>query len=124
MRPVPNPQPIPPHKGIGDPRDTLQNCLSLTPKRPKTVDFLKYVLNAGGKLRYTLRMEPVHPTDADRRFAMEYCLGNDQMIVYERAGPNSGFYNGRFMASARVRKPGTTVDDEQYYGTADLAIGR
>lgn len=94
------------------------------PKPVKTLDLVKYVFNAHNKLRYTLKMVPVHPADEDRDFVMEYCLGNDQMVVYERAGPNSGFFKGRFMASARVRKPGTSVDDELYYGTADFAIGK
>lgn len=116
-------QTIPPHTGIGDPDDTLQNCLSLIPKPVKTVDFIKYVLYASKKLRYVLKALPVNEPNWYREFVMEFCLGNDQITVYELAGPNSGFIGGRFMASARLRKPGTNVDDQLFYGTKDFAIG-
>lgn len=115
---------IPPYTGIGDPDDTRQNCLSLLPKPPKTTDFVTYVLNANKKLRYKLKMVPVYEVDKHRNFIMEYCLGNDQMSILEVAGKNSGFIKGRFMSSVRLRKPGTSVDEDQFYGTKDLAIGK
>ncbi|KAF0755012.1 EF-hand domain-containing protein 1-like [Aphis craccivora] len=114
---------IPPHTGIGDPDDTRQNCLSLIPKAPKTLDFVTYVLNASKKLRYKLKMVPVYEVDNLRDFIMEYCLGNDQMTIVELASKNSGFIKGRFMSSTRLRKPGTNVDEDQFYGTKDFAIG-
>lgn len=117
-------QVIPPYTGFGDPNDTRQNCLSLIPKPAKTLDFVTYVLNATKKLRYKLKMIPVYDVDEFRDFIMEFCLGNDQMSVTEVVGKNSGFVKGRFMSSIRLRKPGTNVDDDDFYGTKDFAIGK
>jgi len=68
-------------------------------------------------------MVPVYEVDNLRDFIMEYCLGNDQMTIVELASKNSGFIKGRFMSSTRLRKPGTNVDEDQFYGTKDFAIG-
>ncbi|XP_025198331.1 EF-hand domain-containing protein 1-like [Melanaphis sacchari] len=114
---------IPPHTGIGDPDDTRQNCLSLIPKPPKTLDFVTFVLNATKKLRYKLKMVPVYEIDNLRNFIMEYCIGNDQMSIVELASKNSGFTKGRFMAATRLRKPGTSIDSNEFYGPKDFAIG-
>lgn len=88
------------------------------------MDFVEYVLNANKKLRYRLKLVPVHEADRQRDFVMEYCLGDHRMSVHEVANKNSGFVKGRFMAATRLRKPGTGVDDCQYYGTKDFAIGK
>lgn len=114
---------LPPYIGFGSPEDTRQNCLTLVPKPPRTLDFITYVLDATKKLRYKLKMEPVHEVDSHRDFVMEFCLGNGQMSIVELAARNSGFTKGRFMSSARLRKPGTDVDDDAFYGTKDFAIG-
>lgn len=117
-------QVIPPYTGIGDPDDTRQNCLSLIPKPPKTLDFVTYILNANKKLRFKLNIVPVYEVDKLRDFIMEFCLGNNHMTIIEVANKNSGFTRGRFMASTRLRKPGTSVNDDQFYGTKDFAIGK
>jgi len=117
-------QVIPPYTGIGDPDDTRQNCLSLIPKPPKTLDFVTYVLNANKKLRYKLKIVPVYEVDELRDFIMEFCLGNNHMTIVEIANKNSGFMRGRFMASTRLRKPNTNVNDDQFYGPKDFAIGK
>ncbi|XP_050437569.1 EF-hand domain-containing protein 1-like isoform X2 [Adelges cooleyi] len=115
---------IPPYTGIGDPDDTMQNCLSLTPKPPKKVDFVRYVLNAGKKLRYKLKMSSVREEDRHRDFIMTFCLGNSQMAIQEMGNKNSGFIRGKFMAGVQLRKPHVNVDDnQQYYGPNDFAIG-
>lgn len=69
-------------------------------------------------------MIPVYEVDKLRKFIMEFCLGNDKMNITELADNNSGFIRGRFMASTRLRKPGTSVDDNDFYGTKDFAIGK
>ncbi|XP_050440015.1 EF-hand domain-containing protein 1-like [Adelges cooleyi] len=115
---------IPPYTGIGSPEDTLQNCFSLMPKPPKTLDFVTYVLNAAKKLRYKLKLACVREEDKHREFIMAFCLGNDQMTIQEApSGKNTGFIKGRFMSSVRLRKPNTNVDDQMFYGTKDFAIG-
>jgi EF-hand domain-containing protein 1 len=87
------------------------------------LDFVTFVLNATKKLRYKLKMVPVYEVDNLRDFMMEYCIGNDQMCIVELASKNSGFNKGRFMSSARLRKPGTSIDSNQFYGPKDFAIG-
>lgn len=69
-------------------------------------------------------MVPVYEVDKLRDFIMEFCLGNDQMTIVEVASQNSGFIRGRFLASVRLRKPGTCVDEDRFYGTKDFALGR
>lgn len=116
---------LPPYTGIGDPDDTRQNCFSLMPKPPKTVDFVTYVLYATKKLRYKLKMVPLYEVDQYREdFIMEFCLGNDHISIFEMVTKNNGFTPGRFVASVRLRKPNTNVDDNQFYGTKDFAIGK
>lgn len=68
-------------------------------------------------------MVPVYEVDSLRNFIMEYCIGNDQMCIVELASKNSGFIKGRFMSAARLRKPNTSVDSNQFYGPKDFAIG-
>ncbi|XP_025415429.1 EF-hand domain-containing protein 1-like [Sipha flava] len=114
---------IPPHTGIGDPDDTYQNCISLIPKPPKTTDFVTYVMDSFKKLRYKLKMVPVIEVDSYRNFLMEYCLGNDQISITEVPMKNSGFLKGRIIAPTRLRKPGTKVEENQFFGPKDFAIG-
>lgn len=66
----------------------------------------------------------MYDEDKYRDFIMEFCLGNDHISITEKAGRNSGFIGGRFMASSRLRKPNTDIDDNIFYGTKDLAIGK
>lgn len=68
-------------------------------------------------------MVPVYDIDIFREFIMEYCIGNDQMSIAELASNNSGFNKGRFMSSTRLRKPGTSIDANQFYGPKDFSIG-
>lgn len=88
------------------------------------MDFVTYVLNANKKLRYKLKIVPVYEVDELRDFIMEFCLGNNHMTIVEVSNKNSGFIRGRFMASTRLRKPGTNQNDDQFYGTKDFAIGK
>jgi len=69
-------------------------------------------------------MVPVYEIDNLRDFIMEFCLGNDQMCIVELASKNSGFTKGRFMSASRLRKPGTSVDENQFYGPKDFSIGK
>ncbi|XP_050523184.1 EF-hand domain-containing protein 1-like isoform X2 [Daktulosphaira vitifoliae] len=114
---------IPPYTGIGDPDDTKQNCLSLIPKPPKTINFLTYTSNYNKKLRFKLKLLSVYKDDNYREFIMTFCLGNNNMTIQEISQKNSGYTKGKFMSATRVRKPGTTVDDDQYYGLKDFFIG-
>lgn len=69
-------------------------------------------------------MVAVHEVNKHRDFIMEFCLGNDQVVIHEVVSRNSGFIKGRFLSSIRLRKPGFSVDENQFYGTKDLAIGK
>ncbi|XP_050529585.1 EF-hand domain-containing protein 1-like [Daktulosphaira vitifoliae] len=94
------------------------------PKPPRTYDFVTYVLNSDKKLRFKLKLMGIREDDKFREFIMTFCLGNDHITIQEIAsGKNSGFGKGKFMSSIRLRKPGTSVDDQKFYGTKDFALG-
>jgi hypothetical protein len=69
-------------------------------------------------------MVPVIEVDSYRNFLMEYCLGNDQISITEVPMKNSGFLKGRIIAPTRLRKPGTKVEENQFFGPKDFAIGK
>jgi len=121
-KPAIPPPPLPPHIGIGAPEDTVQSCFSFLPKPPKK-DVLRYVINAGKKLRYTAMLDWVHPEDKERQFTIEYNLGTGEVLVQELKVPNSGFVAGRFLRPMRLPKPGSTTDNPDFYTPADFNIG-
>lgn len=43
--------------------------------------------------------------------------------IFETATRNSGIISGKFLEKTRIPKPGSTVDNPQYYSPADFAIG-
>lgn len=61
--------------------------------------------------------------DVGRRFILSYFLANDAISIFEKPTNNSGIIGGRFLEKTRIPKPGSTVDEPEYYSPADLAIG-
>lgn len=43
--------------------------------------------------------------------------------IYEKPRRNSGTISGKFLEKTRVPKPGSTVDNPEFYSPADFAIG-
>ncbi|KAG5277364.1 hypothetical protein AALO_G00116690 [Alosa alosa] len=113
---------IPPYNGWGSLEDSLQNCLDFIPEPPKK-DLMKLLENDHKVLRYTAQLDSQNPQDAGRRFVLSYYLSNDMISIFETATRNSGIIGGKFLEKTRISKPGSTVDDPQYYGPADFAIG-
>lgn len=121
-KPLPPPPPLPPHIGIGAPEDTIQSCFSFQPKPPKK-DVLRYVINAGKKLRYTAMMDWVHPEDKERQFTIEYNLSTSEVLIQELKVPNSGFVAGRFLKPMCLPKPGSSPDNPELYTPTDFNVG-
>ncbi|KAG8229672.1 hypothetical protein J437_LFUL010004 [Ladona fulva] len=115
-------QEIPPHIGIGAPEDSLQSCFNLQPQRPKP-DFIKYLVNAGKVLRYTAKLDWVHPEDQDRRFVISYCLADGKVQIQELENRSTGIPGGRFLRAMLLPKHNTNPDDPEYYSPADFGIG-
>ncbi|KAM9704326.1 EF-hand domain-containing protein 1 [Menidia menidia] len=113
---------IPPYNGFGSLEDSLQNCLSLNPDPPK-VNLLKIFENDGKVLRYIARLESPNPEDEGRRFILSYFLSNDMISIFEKPTRNSGIMSGKFLEKTRVPKPGSTVENPEFYSPADFAIG-
>ncbi|XP_046392294.1 EF-hand domain-containing protein 1-like isoform X2 [Ischnura elegans] len=113
---------IPPHIGIGEPEDSLQSCFNLQPQRPKT-DFVKYIANAGKVLRYTAKLDWVHPEDQDRNFIISYSLADGKVLIQELPNRSTGLTGGKFLKSMRLAKHNTNPDDPDYYSPADFGIG-
>uniref|UniRef100_A0A8C4RTU1 EF-hand domain (C-terminal) containing 1 n=1 Tax=Erpetoichthys calabaricus TaxID=27687 RepID=A0A8C4RTU1_ERPCA len=113
---------IPPYNGFGSLEDSLQNCLSLIPQPPKK-DFIKILENDHKILRYEAKLDSPNPEDHGRRFILSYYLSNDMISIFEPPVRNSGTIGGKFLEKTRIPKPDGTIDNPQYYGPSDLAIG-
>ncbi|XP_036941840.1 EF-hand domain-containing protein 1 [Acanthopagrus latus] len=113
---------VPPYNGFGSLEDSLQNCLSLIPQPPKK-NILKMLENSNKVLRYTARLDSQNPKDEGRPFVLSYSLSDDTISIFERPTRNSGIISGKFLEKTRVPKPGTTVENPEFYSPADFAIG-
>ncbi|CAM4687424.1 unnamed protein product [Leuciscus chuanchicus] len=113
---------IPPYNGFGSLEDSLQNCLSLVPEPPKK-DVIKLLENNHKVLRFIARLDSQNPLDEGRRFVLSYYLSDDMISIFEKSTRNSGIIGGKFLEKTRVPKPGSTVENPEYYGPADFSIG-
>ncbi|XP_016344948.1 EF-hand domain-containing protein 1-like [Sinocyclocheilus anshuiensis] len=113
---------IPPYNGFGSLEDSLQNCLSLIPEPPKK-DVIKLLENDNKVLRYVAQLDSQNPLDEGRRFILSYYLSDDMISVFERSTRNSGIIGGKFLEKTRVPKPGSSVENPEYYTPADFSIG-
>ncbi|KAM9354968.1 EF-hand domain-containing protein 1 [Pholidichthys leucotaenia] len=111
---------IPPYNGFGSVEDSLQNCLHLIPEHPKK-NVLKMLENDHKVLRYSARLDSHNPEDEGRRFILSYFLSNDMISIFEK--PTSGIISGKFLEKTHVPKPGSTVENPEFYSPADFAIG-
>uniref|UniRef100_A0A672GTH0 DM10 domain-containing protein n=1 Tax=Salarias fasciatus TaxID=181472 RepID=A0A672GTH0_SALFA len=112
---------VPPYNGFGSLEDSLQNCLFLNPKPPK-INPLKKLEKQNQVLRYSARLESPHPEDESRRFILSYYLSDDMISIFEKSS-SLCFFGGKFLKKTRVPKPGSTVENPEYYSPADFAIG-
>ncbi|XP_074541642.1 EF-hand domain-containing protein 1 [Halichoeres trimaculatus] len=111
---------FPPYNGFGSLEDSLRNCLSLIPKPP--IKNVMKMLTMGNKvLRYSARLDSQNPYDEVRRFVLSYFLSDDMISIYEK--PTSGTIGRKFLEKTRIPKPGSNVDDPEFYSPADFAIG-
>lgn len=113
---------IPPYNGFGSLEDSLQNCLSLIPEPPKK-DVIKLLENDNKVLRYMARLDSQNPLDEGRRFILSYYLSDDMISIFEKSTRNSGIIGGKFLEKTRVPKPGSSVENPEYFGPADFSIG-
>jgi hypothetical protein len=113
---------LPPYNGFGSLEDSLQNCLSLVPQPPKK-DFIKMLENDHKVLRYEAKVESVRPEDANRRFIISYRLSDDMVSIFEPPQRNSGIIGGKFLEVTRLSKPNSDVENPEFYGPGDFAVG-
>lgn len=113
---------LPPYNGFGSLEDSLQNCLSLVPQPPKK-DFIKMLENDHKVLRYEAKVESVRPEDSNRRFIISYRLSDDMVSIFEPPQRNSGIIGGKFLEATRLSKPNSDVENPEFYGPGDFAIG-
>ncbi|GFT38348.1 EF-hand domain-containing protein 1 [Nephila pilipes] len=117
------PRVFPPHTGIGDWEDSLQNCLSLIPKRPKK-NILKELHFNGVILRYKAELITPLAYDKERRFTVTFYPNDDTVAINEDAIPNSGFPGGPFLKRNKLSKPDTGLAlNPQFYEAKDFHIG-
>lgn len=113
---------VPPHIKFGSPEDTYASCLSFIPKPPKK-DVIRQLANFPKKLRYSARMDAVHPEDEGRDFVLEYSLSDGTIQLNETEKSNSGRREGCFLSFRLIPKPCTGKDNPEYYTPQDLFIG-
>ncbi|XP_033932245.1 EF-hand domain-containing protein 1 [Pseudochaenichthys georgianus] len=113
---------VPPYNGFGSLEDSLQNCLYLIPEPPKK-NVLKMLENNNKVLCYSARMESQNPDDDGRLFILSYSLANDMISIYEKPTRNSGIIAGKFLKDTRISKPGSSLENPEFYSPADFAIG-
>ncbi len=65
----------------------------------------------------------VRQEDKDRRFIISYRLSDDMITIYEPPQRNSGILGGKFLERTKVRKPGSSIDNPEFYTPADFKIG-
>ncbi len=82
-------QTVPPHIGIGTAEDSIQSCIAVVPKPPKT-DYSNLFEFGNKTLRFAARFEKPNPEDVTRRFIISYHLANDQVSIYEPPQRNTG----------------------------------
>lgn len=90
---------------------------------PPKKNAIRHILNFPKRLRYSMKMDAVHPEDQDRNFILEYNLSDDTILISEQAKPNSGRKSGTFLSSRSIPKPGTDKEDPVYYTPEDFFIG-
>lgn len=116
-------QKLPDYLGLGTPEDSLSSCYHLIPKPPKK-DETAYLANVGKKLRYGCVLDSVHPEDKDRKFILNYNLGDGNINIVEIATPNSGIASGKFLSARKVPKPNSNPNKPDYYTAKDFVIGQ
>lgn len=113
---------VPPHIRFGSPEDTYASCLSLVPK-PAKKNVIRQLANFPKKLRYSARIDAVHPEDEGRDFVLEYRLSDGTIQINETEKRNSGRREGCFLSFRPIPKPCTGKDNPEYYTPQDLFIG-
>ncbi|XP_060686673.1 EF-hand domain-containing protein 1 [Hemiscyllium ocellatum] len=112
---------VPPYNGFGSVEDSLGNCLSFIPKPPKK-DVRKILEMDKVILRYEAKMESRNPDDWNRRFILSFHVATDEISIFEPPLRNSGRIGGRVLSKIRIPKPGTNVENPEFYTAKDLAI--
>ena len=69
------------------------------------------------------QQESVKTEDKNRRFIISYRLADDMITIYEPPQRNSGILGGKFLERTKVRKPGSSIDNPEFYTPADFKIG-
>ncbi|XP_046392525.1 EF-hand domain-containing family member C2-like [Ischnura elegans] len=121
---------LPPYNGYGTHEDSAQNCRSFILVAPKP-DFAKFLEKdrkglESFTLRFEARMISSMPSNADRRFLINFYLSDDTIAIFERVSANSGYFGGKFLARQKVIKPGETLYSSkppQCYLAKDFCIG-
>jgi len=120
----PKPEPTyPPHMGLGSEEDTLNGCKSLVPGPPKK-DINKLMTQSHLELRFEARMVTHIRDYQSRLFRIKFFIADETVAIDEITGNNSGFFNGKFCARAKVKNPatGTWFKPEQFFVGAVVEI--
>ncbi|XP_014212751.1 EF-hand domain-containing family member C2-like [Copidosoma floridanum] len=121
---------VPPYNGFGSYEDSLVNCFSMVPKRPKipTDRFFRYEnqKNDNRVLRFAAKMISDVPANADRCFVVNVRLFDNAVSIPEIVCERKGRNKSMFQQYARARLPGQNVftsEEPRYYEPRHFYIG-
>lgn len=113
----------PPHIKSDSPEDTYVSIPFFVTKSPRR-NVIRQLINFGKTLRYSMRMDAVHPEDENRDFVLEYRLSDGAIRIIEKEKRNSGRHKACFLSFRPIPKPCSTKrDDREYYTPEDLFVG-
>lgn len=107
----------PPHTfGIGTEEDSAASWHSLHPKPPRR-DLEKLQKYDNKKLSFAAKLNSDRADDRDRKFTIQYFLGDDTISVFEPPIRNTGVIGGKFLRRGKYRN-----EEGKYFHFADLKV--
>ncbi|XP_001603780.2 EF-hand domain-containing family member C2 [Nasonia vitripennis] len=121
---------VPPYNGFGSYEDSLVNCFSMVPKRPKVITdkFYQYdnQENDNRILRFGCKMISDIPDNTDRCFVISVYLLDNTVAVFEVGAKKAGHTKSLFQKRTRLRLPGQNMfssEEPKYYEPQDFFVG-
>ncbi|OQV16057.1 EF-hand domain-containing protein 1 [Hypsibius exemplaris] len=125
---APLPQPVLPTWSEGNRQggylDSLQNCLHLDPQ-PVIADSLQRLYYSQECLRYEAKLVTQEPEEKERRFIINYFVGDSSIKIVEVANPCLNITRSTFLARRQLTKLNQPNQDNPpvYFSEQDFTIG-
>ncbi|XP_011502900.1 PREDICTED: EF-hand domain-containing family member C2-like [Ceratosolen solmsi marchali] len=121
---------VPPYNGFGSYEDTLENCFTIRPKRPKVISDKSYQYENQETdrriLRFEAKMISAIPANKDRRFILSVYLIDNTVLIVENTSKKAGSKKSVFKKRMRFKLPGQNIftsERPQYYEPQYFYVG-